>query len=106
MAEYFAMIKLLGDNTPYKLNYTAGESYHDALQGMLKGANRTDTNQLSEFEIMRVTEKGDAYTPVASKGPKRKRPSTDPPKVTPPAAPVSTTEQLYSPTKVVEEGTV
>lgn len=73
MAEYLAIVRLLGAKTPNKLFFKAADSYGDALAGMVKEAGVSATSAFEEFEILKVTENGNAYTPVAARLQKRER---------------------------------
>lgn len=68
MAEehYLAMAKIGPGTLPVKINLMA-VTVMNAVEKMCAALSVKDTNGLDEFEILRVTEGGKAYIPVASK---------------------------------------
>lgn len=66
MKKYLAMCRLIGATIPSKLHLEAPHVL-GALDEMCKECKVETTDAFSAFEILEVTENGDAYIPVASK---------------------------------------
>lgn len=66
-ARYLAMVKKPGDTAPRKLTFAAGEDANSAINEMVKRCGVSSTADLSDFQILRITEDSKAYVLVAER---------------------------------------
>ena len=66
MADYFAMIRKIGDNVPRKLTFEAADTAGAAVNEMERRSG-IKTSGMLEFELMKVVDSGRGYIPVAAK---------------------------------------
>ena len=83
MPNYIAVIRLLDATKPQKLSFAA-QGVTEAINEMVRGAKCASEADLAEFEILEVTDNGNAYRPVASKLERKRKEGTRLPVVFPP----------------------